>query len=181
MPEKGFGGLIDSMRHVPEVDLVLAGAGPLEAELAERASAIPNVTLVGLLDPGPLLSLFAGARAVVVPSLFYETFGYVVAEAAGVGTPAIVHDRGARSRAGRLGRRRPRLPGSGRVGGRHPRPGRRRCAARPRLGNVRGRPPPRELWSEELHVDRYLAILREAGLLGVDVDREGHARVGAGG
>src|SRR5262249_11802625 len=48
----------------------------------------------GLLGRAALGRLFRGARAVVVPSLFPETFGYVVLEAFAVGTPVIVHSDG---------------------------------------------------------------------------------------
>ena len=40
-------------------------------------------------------ALFRGAVAVVVPSLVYETFGYVVLEAFAEGTPVVVRDLGA--------------------------------------------------------------------------------------
>jgi glycosyltransferase involved in cell wall biosynthesis len=93
--EKGFESLARSMARLPDVDLRVAGAGPLEPELREIAAALPNVELMGRLDTGPLADLFAGALALVVPSLFYETFGYVVLEAGSTGTPAIVRDRGA--------------------------------------------------------------------------------------
>ena len=48
----------------------------------------------GLLGGERLARLFRGARAVVVPSLFPETFGYVVLEAFAVGTPVVVHEGG---------------------------------------------------------------------------------------
>jgi len=179
VPEKGFGPLIEAMRSVPEVDLVLAGAGPEGAKLQRGARDLPNVRFTGLLDPADLGRLFAGARAVVVPSLFYETFGYVVAEAAAVGTPAIVHDRGAppelvtagggglvyRDQAGLI-------DGIRRLG--------TDDALRAELGDKAAKAAA-TLWSEERHIGRYLAILGKAGLLGVDVDREGHTRVGSGG
>jgi glycosyltransferase involved in cell wall biosynthesis len=102
--EKGFESLVRSMARLPGVDLRIAGAGPLEPELRELARALPNVELTGRLDPAPLAELFAGALALVVPSLFYETFGYVVLEAGSVGTPAIVRNRGALPEVvGRLG------------------------------------------------------------------------------
>src|SRR6202000_3159686 len=53
-----------------------------------------NVKFEGLLGGPELARLFHGARAVVVPSLFPETFGYVVLEASAVRTPVIVHDGG---------------------------------------------------------------------------------------
>ncbi len=48
----------------------------------------------GLLGGAALARLFRSARAVVVPSLFPETFGYVVLEAFAVGTPVVVHEDG---------------------------------------------------------------------------------------
>ena len=55
---------------------------------------LPNVHFEGLLGGDALARLFRGARAVVVPSLFPETFGYVVLEAFAVGTPVVVHEAG---------------------------------------------------------------------------------------
>jgi glycosyltransferase involved in cell wall biosynthesis len=93
--EKGFEQLIRVMERMPDVDLRIAGAGPLESRLRELARPLPNVELTGLLSADDLASLFAGALALVAPSLFYETFGYVVLEAGSSGTPAIVRNRGA--------------------------------------------------------------------------------------
>src|SRR5262249_57473793 len=74
--------------------LRIAGTGPYEAELRRLAAGLPNVRFEGLLGGRGLARLFHGARAVVVPSLFPETFGYVVLEAFAVGTPVIVHEGG---------------------------------------------------------------------------------------
>jgi glycosyltransferase involved in cell wall biosynthesis len=91
---KGFQRLIPLMRYLPEVDLRIAGAGPLASELRGMAAELPNVYFEGLLGGPALARLFRGARAVVVPSLFPETFGYVVLEAFAVGTPVVVHEGG---------------------------------------------------------------------------------------
>jgi glycosyltransferase involved in cell wall biosynthesis len=91
---KGFQRLIPMMRLLPEVDLRIAGTGPYEAELRSLAADLPNVRFEGLLGGEALARLFHGARAVVVPSLFPETFGYVVLEAFAVGTPVVVHEGG---------------------------------------------------------------------------------------
>ncbi len=91
---KGFQRLIPLMRLLPEVDLRIAGTGPHEAELRALAADVPNVHFEGLLGGPALARLFQGARAVVVPSLFPETFGYVVLEAFAVRTPVIVHEGG---------------------------------------------------------------------------------------
>jgi glycosyltransferase involved in cell wall biosynthesis len=98
---KGFQRLIPLMRFLPEVDLRIAGAGPYEPALRALASGLKNVRFEGLLGGDGLARLFHGARAVVVPSLFPETFGYVVLEAFAVRTPVVVHlDGGALAETG---------------------------------------------------------------------------------
>jgi glycosyltransferase involved in cell wall biosynthesis len=94
VPEKGFDELVAAMGDVPEVDLVLAGRGPAEAALRRQAAGMANVRLAGMLGEERIAGLLAGARGAVVPSRFWETFGYVVLEAAAVGTPALVRERG---------------------------------------------------------------------------------------
>jgi glycosyltransferase involved in cell wall biosynthesis len=91
---KGFQRLIPLMRYLPEIDLRIAGTGPHEVELKSLAAELPNVRFEGLLGGAQLARLFRSARAVVVPSLFPETFGYVVLEAFAVGTPVVVHEDG---------------------------------------------------------------------------------------
>ena len=92
---KGFQDAIDAMRHLPSLDLRIAGAGAYESALRSRASGLANVHFEGRLDAAGVAALFRGARAVVVPSLVYETFGYVVLEAFAERTPVIVRDLGA--------------------------------------------------------------------------------------
>src|SRR5204862_4273842 len=100
---KGFQKLIPMMRYLPEVDLRIAGTGPYESHLKRLAEGLPNVSFEGLLSGEALSRLFHGARAVVVPSLFPETFGYVVLEAFAVRTPVVVHlDAGALHETGVL-------------------------------------------------------------------------------
>jgi glycosyltransferase involved in cell wall biosynthesis len=93
--EKGFSDAIAQMRNFPDADLVIAGAGPFGEKLRDEASGLTNVRFTGLLSQADLAGLFRGARALLVPSRFPETFGYVVLEAFAVGVPAIVSDRGA--------------------------------------------------------------------------------------
>lgn len=88
---KGFQRIIPLMRQLPEIDLRIAGTGPYESALRGLARELPNVRFEGLLGRSSLARLFHGARAVAVPSLFPETFGYVVLEAFAVRTPVIVH------------------------------------------------------------------------------------------
>jgi glycosyltransferase involved in cell wall biosynthesis len=91
---KGFQDLIKIMQRISHIDLRIAGTGPFEAELRTLASGMANVKFEGLCDRKALVRLFSGAKAVAVPSLFPETFGYVVLEAFAVKTPVIVHRGG---------------------------------------------------------------------------------------
>jgi glycosyltransferase involved in cell wall biosynthesis len=91
---KGFQRLIPMMRYLPEADLRIAGTGPYEPELRGMAADLSNVHFEGLLGGEALARLFRGAQAVVVPSLFPETFGYVVLESFAVRTPVVVHEGG---------------------------------------------------------------------------------------
>jgi glycosyltransferase involved in cell wall biosynthesis len=92
---KGFQDAIDAMRCLPHLDLRIAGTGRYEAALRERARGMANVHFEGQLDAAHVAALFRGARTVVVPSLVYETFGYVVLEAFHEATPVVVRDLGA--------------------------------------------------------------------------------------
>src|SRR5207245_6985499 len=82
-------------RSLPHIDLRIAGSGGYERVLRDRAAGLPNIHFEGRLDAPRIAALFRGARAVVVPSLVYETFGYVVLEAFAEGTPVIVRNLGA--------------------------------------------------------------------------------------
>jgi glycosyltransferase involved in cell wall biosynthesis len=91
---KGFQDVILHMKDFPEMDLIIAGDGPYQDKLRQYATGLSNVRFTGLLGFKKLMSFYDGARAVIVPSLLYETFGYVVAEAFAMGTPVIVSNRG---------------------------------------------------------------------------------------
>src|SRR5262249_34972122 len=65
------------------------------ARLRALARGLQNVHFEGRLDAPHVAALFRGARAVVVPSLVYETFGYVVLEAFAEATPVVVRNLGA--------------------------------------------------------------------------------------
>ncbi len=78
----------------PGLTLAIAGAGPLDAEVASWASSRPSVELRGQLDSAGCTALMARARAVVVPSAWEETFGLVVVEAMGLGVPPVAAAHG---------------------------------------------------------------------------------------
>lgn len=77
------------------VPLVIAGAGPLEAEVTAWAAGRDDVRYVGLYDPERCRSAIARAVAVVAPSTWLEAFGLVVVEAMAAGVPAVAAGHGA--------------------------------------------------------------------------------------
>lgn len=75
----------DYRRRVEEPwPLHIAGAGPLEAD----AAATEGVVTLGFCQPSAMREVFAGASALVLPSIF-EPWGVVLHEAAASGLPLI--------------------------------------------------------------------------------------------
>ena len=85
-PEKG-GLLLAQAALRAGVKVTFVGDGP---ERAAIETANPGATVTGWLDRAGVAAHVRRARALVVPSLWYETLGLVVLEAAAVGTPAVV-------------------------------------------------------------------------------------------
>lgn len=79
----------------PGLRLLVAGAGPLEHEIAAWASTRPSVEMVGHVTAARCSELISRSRAVLVPSVWEETFGLVVVEAMATGTPPIAAEHGA--------------------------------------------------------------------------------------
>jgi glycosyltransferase involved in cell wall biosynthesis len=88
-PEKGIRTLLDAAR-ISGIPVRVAGAGTGALTLTEMtAPAAANVEFVGPLGRAEVAAFLAGARFLVVPSLFEEPFGIVAAEAMGQGVPVI--------------------------------------------------------------------------------------------
>ena len=91
-PEKGVDILLDAWgRAFPDggPGLTVVGAGELEDDLRARAAALRGVELTGGVPGDRALEILAGARALVVPSRWYEVFPRVVAEAYAHGVPVV--------------------------------------------------------------------------------------------
>jgi len=91
---KGVDRLIDAFRGVRGARLLIAGEGTQRAELERQSVGVPSIEFLGRLPRGEVLALCRRARAVVVPSVGYETFGGVALEAMTMGTPCVVRDLG---------------------------------------------------------------------------------------
>lgn len=85
VPEKGPRLFAEAARRAG-VPATIAGDGELRAEL-ERD--FPEIRFTGWLDSGGTTRELRAARALVFPSLWYETLGLVAVEAAANGVPVI--------------------------------------------------------------------------------------------
>jgi glycosyltransferase involved in cell wall biosynthesis len=90
-PEKGP-LLLASCLAALKLPGVFVGDGELAAAIQ---ACYPSAELAGWLAPDAVLQRMREARALVLPSLWYETQGLVVAEAAANGVPSIVPDTSA--------------------------------------------------------------------------------------
>ncbi len=100
--EKGLDTLIEAwvQARLPEpARLLIVGDGPARDSLVMQSSALgldpTRVTFVGRKTPAEVLELVAGARAVILPSLCFENFPALLAEAYACGRPMIASDSGA--------------------------------------------------------------------------------------
>jgi len=73
---------------VPDLKLVIAGAGPAEQELRQ---VLPDALFLGWVDRQRLAELYLGLDLFVFPSKF-DTFGNVVLEALSYGMPVAAYD-----------------------------------------------------------------------------------------
>lgn len=103
--KKGFDVLIDAVRALrrtrPDVRLLIAGAGDLEAELTRRAADLPQPVLLGNQPQDAIADLAAAADVIAVPSVQdaagnVDGLPNVALESLASGTPVVA------SRAGGL-------------------------------------------------------------------------------
>jgi glycosyltransferase involved in cell wall biosynthesis len=93
--EKGIATLLAAWRHLPgSVRLRVIGDGPLRGEVRRAAEQLPNLEYHGPADRSEVIGAMRSARALIVPSLWYEGSPVTVIEAFGCGTPVIASDIG---------------------------------------------------------------------------------------
>ncbi len=102
-PRKGYGGLVEALAPLADLDwrLTIAGAldrAPDEArrlrDLVASTGLSTRITLAGNLDRADLDALYAAADIMVSPSLF-EGYGMALAEALARGLPLVASTGGA--------------------------------------------------------------------------------------
>ncbi|MDE5607781.1 MAG: glycosyltransferase family 4 protein [Muribaculaceae bacterium] len=89
--EKGIETLIDAFARMPQLKVRIAGRGPMEAALKEKTAGLglTNIEFLGFKSGTELEQLTAGAKALIVPSRWYENNPMTIIEAYSAGTPAI--------------------------------------------------------------------------------------------
>ncbi|HEY5704449.1 MAG TPA: glycosyltransferase family 4 protein [Terrimicrobiaceae bacterium] len=93
VPEKGADVFADAA-HSAKVPALFVGGGVLESDLRRRC---PTGEFTGWLPAQQVTALLRRARALVFPSLWYETLGLSAIEAMANGVPVIISDRSAPS------------------------------------------------------------------------------------
>ena len=94
---KGVRDAVEAWRRSGvDLPLVVAGTGPLRAELVARAAVgdRPGIEVLGWVERDRLSGLFRRARALLMPSRWQEPFGIVGLEAMGFGVPVVAWESG---------------------------------------------------------------------------------------
>jgi glycosyltransferase involved in cell wall biosynthesis len=165
---KGVQTIIPVFRHYRKAKLLIAGQGRLESQLRELAAGSPNIRFLGYQSDCRLSALYRGAVAVIMPSLCYESLPLVLLEAFREGTPVIVRNLGGmpevveESGGGFVFTTEEELAAA--MDQLLADPSRRQT-----LG-ARGYQAYRQNWTPEVHVERYLALIREVAEASTKLD-----------
>jgi glycosyltransferase involved in cell wall biosynthesis len=103
--EKGIRVVLQAVAALPrtlDFELVIAGRGPLEADVRQAAAHDPRIRFVGYVTGEAKATLLSAAHCLLIPSLWYENAPVAVIEAAAYGLaviasrigglPELVHD-----------------------------------------------------------------------------------------
>jgi glycosyltransferase involved in cell wall biosynthesis len=89
--EKGLRTLIKAVSGLDDLELRIAGSGPIRASLEELTSSLEakNIRFVGQLKVEEVPSFISSAKFVVVPSEYYENCPLSILETMALGKPVI--------------------------------------------------------------------------------------------
>lgn len=160
---KGLDAILPAFARYADADCLIVGDGEEERALRAQAAGNPRVRFVGRVPNDRLGPFYAHAIAALAPSRGYETFGLVIIEAFQNGTPVIARGIGPfpeivntsgggvlfEDEAGLLAAM-TRLQ--------HDAAGRQAMA-------VNGYRACRQHWSEDVVIDRFLAMVDEASVV----------------
>lgn len=93
---KGIELLVEAFAKMPQRHIYVMGDGPLAGQVKDkcRKENIQNVHFIGRTGGSRYAKILGGAKALIVPSQCYETFGMGIAEGYSLGVPAIAGDIG---------------------------------------------------------------------------------------
>jgi glycosyltransferase involved in cell wall biosynthesis len=97
-PEKGIRTLIAAWPLLEtRIPLIIVGDGPLRRELEQQAlgMGMSNIVFKGSLPNAETIELLKGAKVLIFPSEWYETFGTTIVEAFACGVPVVCSKLGA--------------------------------------------------------------------------------------
>ncbi len=94
--EKGIDTVLHLAEHFPTIPFHVLGAGPEEKRVRERIQSLrlENVVLRGHVSGDALWQELGNARAILVPSRWYENFPYAVLEAMALGKTVLASKSG---------------------------------------------------------------------------------------
>ncbi len=94
--EKGIDVLLDAVTGLPDLKVKVAGDGPQFGALQAivRQKGLQQVEFLGRVVGEEKWELLRHATAVVVPSVWYEAFPFVVLESLATGTPVVASNLG---------------------------------------------------------------------------------------
>jgi glycosyltransferase involved in cell wall biosynthesis len=154
---KGIETLIPVFRRYTKARLFIVGTGGEEARLRAMAADCDRIRFLGAVPHERMQSLYQGAAAVIVPSLWFEVSPLVILEALASGTPVIARNIGAvperirESGGGLIYDTDDQLPGL-----------MDRLLGDPALARELGRRARQtymERWTIQHHIDRYLELI----------------------
>ncbi len=97
IPRMGLENLVAAAaiikQDIPDIQVMIAGRGPLQPELASQIEKLglgENVSLLGFVSDEDLPYLYRAANLSVVPTMALEGFGLIAAESLATGTPCLV-------------------------------------------------------------------------------------------
>jgi glycosyltransferase involved in cell wall biosynthesis len=95
-PEKGLDALLGAWSRASDLPtLKVVGDGPLAEQVRAAAANDSRVEWLGRRTPAEVLDLVGEAACLVMPSIWYETFGRTIIEAFAKGTPVVASRIGA--------------------------------------------------------------------------------------
>ena len=92
--DKGVQDVVELARRVPDIDVTIAGDGPLRDAVEDASRQLPNLTWLGRRSAQEVRDLMSNARVMIIPSHCDDAGPLVAVEAMAAGTPIVAYGRG---------------------------------------------------------------------------------------